>query len=82
MAKDQHLALLIELKESMARVEQDVKNMGRDVALGVDAYEKVGKLETKLGTVWAAIVAIPIIAGAVAFFSPDTTHRFTDTLNN
>lgn len=71
MPKDPHLAILIELKESMARVEQDVKNMGRDVALGVAAHERVGKLETKLGTIWAAIVAIPIIAGAVAFFMPE-----------
>ncbi len=33
---------------------------------------RVTKLETERSTIWAAIVAIPIIAAAVAIFMPDT----------
>jgi membrane protein required for beta-lactamase induction len=71
MSKDPHLAILIELKESMARVEQKVESRERDIQLGVEAYRKASKLETERSTIWAAIVAIPIIAGAIAFFMPD-----------
>lgn len=78
--KDPHLTILIDLKESMARVEQDVKNMGRDVALGVSAHERVNKLETKLGTIWATIVAIPVIALAITFFMPDQTRTIHDVV--
>jgi hypothetical protein len=71
MPRDPHLTILIELKESMARIEQKVESSARDISLGVSAHERVGKVETKLSTIWAAIVAIPIISMAVTFFVPD-----------
>lgn len=76
--RDQHLAILIDLKESMARVEQKVESSARDIALGVAAHDRVVRLETERSTIWAAIVAIPIIAGAVALFMPDIPTRPTD----
>lgn len=82
MPKDPNFAILIELKESVARIEQKIEGQTRDIALGVTAHEKVGKLETKLGTIWMAILAIPVIGAAVAFFSPDTAHRVSNSIHN
>ena len=69
--RDTQLSLLIELKEAMARIEQKVESGARDVALGVDAHSRVGKLEAKLGTIWTVVLALPVIGAALAFFLPE-----------
>ena len=82
MAKDPHLSILIELKEAVARIEQKVESRERDIQLGVEAHGKVNKLETERSTIWAAIVAIPVIATAVALFMPEiTNHRQPPSLH-
>ncbi len=68
---DKYLSHLIDLKESVARIEQEVRGNSRDIALGVSAHERVGKLETRISTLWAVVAAIPVIGAAVALFMPD-----------
>lgn len=43
---------------------------------------QIADLRSTLRTVWAAIVAIPIIAAAVAFFVPDPTFQHFDRRQN
>lgn len=68
---DTHLTLLIELKEAVARIEQNQSNMMPDVAKGVDAHSRVGTIETKISTIWTVILAIPVIGAALTFFLPE-----------
>lgn len=48
------------------------------LAITRNSERRIAKLETERSTIWAAIVAIPIIAGAVALFMPDLPTRPTD----
>ncbi len=41
------------------------------LAITRQSERRISKLETERSTIWAAIVAIPVIAGAVALFMPD-----------
>jgi len=41
------------------------------LAITRDTERRVSKLETERSTIWAAIVAIPIVAAALTFFMPE-----------
>jgi len=41
------------------------------LAITRHSERRIAKLETERSTLWAAIVAIPVVAGAITFFMPD-----------
>lgn len=62
------LSHVMDLKESMARVEQRTENMEQKVALGVDAHDRVRKVETTLSTLKSVMMAIPVIGLVISGF--------------
>lgn len=74
MAKDQHLTILMEIKGAIAGLQVDVARIQENITplhhkadKGVEALEKVNTLNTKINTLWAGALALPVVGGVLAY---------------
>jgi hypothetical protein len=74
MPKDPHLTILMEIKGaisslevSVARIQENIAPLHEKANKGVDALEKVNTLNTKINTLWAGALALPVVGGVLAY---------------
>lgn len=74
MPKDPHLSILMEIKGALGSLQVDVariqENLGplhENARKGVEALEKVNTLNTKINTLWAGALALPVVGGVLAY---------------
>lgn len=67
MTRDPHTALLIEIKESIARIEQRLIPIEQKAEMGVQGFVRSERLETRLTTIWTTLIAIPVLGAVLAY---------------
>ncbi len=59
------------LESHFSALREDIAEVKKLAAQGEQANSRIDKLETKLGTIWAVVLALPVIGAALAFFLPE-----------
>jgi hypothetical protein len=59
------------LEAHFSAIREDIAEVKSLAAHGVQANNRIDKLESKLSTIWAVVLALPVIGAALAFFLPE-----------